>query len=176
MNNNEAKRRILETALALFHKQGYSNTGINQIIKEANVAKASLYYHFATKEDLCIAFLDERHKIWNQRFQDYIADRNDKVLAMFDFLISDNEQSNYRGCSFINMSSETPPENELIFEKLQYHKNQLLVFFENEISDASLAYTVYALFESAIVESQLHRNQEPVKRLKAIVAKLISLK
>ncbi|WP_298421084.1 TetR/AcrR family transcriptional regulator [uncultured Kordia sp.] len=176
MNKNETKDRILKTAHALFHKQGYSNTGINQIIKEAKVAKASLYYHFATKEELCIAYLDERHKVWNERFQAYISDKQDKVLAVFDFLIDDNVKSNFRGCSFINMSSETPPEKELIFEKLQHHKNKLLAFFESEITDKSLAYTVYALFESAIVESQLYRSQEPGKRLKAIVAGLISSK
>jgi len=172
MNKNEAKTRILNTAHILFHEQGYSNTGINQIIKEANVAKASLYYHFATKEELCIAYLDERHRIWNETFYDFLVDKEDHVLAVFDFLIADNVQSDFRGCSFINMSSETLPEKKLIFEKLQYNKDKLLAFFEDEIKEKSLAYTIYALFESAIVESQLYRSQEPVLRIKEIVRNL----
>ncbi|UII26928.1 TetR/AcrR family transcriptional regulator [Fulvivirga maritima] len=40
---NSPRERILEVTSELFHQQGYNSTGINQIIKEAKVAKASLY-------------------------------------------------------------------------------------------------------------------------------------
>ena len=60
----QPKERILEKTFALFHKQGYNATGINQIIEEAQVAKASFYYHFKSKEDLCVAFLEQRHSFW----------------------------------------------------------------------------------------------------------------
>jgi AcrR family transcriptional regulator len=43
------RERILERASILFHHQGYNSTGINQIISEANVAKASFYQHFQNK-------------------------------------------------------------------------------------------------------------------------------
>ena len=48
----------------MFHKQGFNSTGINQIIEEAKVAKASFYQHFKSKEDLCVAFLEKRHSFW----------------------------------------------------------------------------------------------------------------
>lgn len=38
---NSPRERILDTAAILFHQQGYNSTGINQIISEAKVAKAS---------------------------------------------------------------------------------------------------------------------------------------
>ena len=50
----DTRERILDTAARLFYAQGYNSTGINQVIKEANVAKASLYQHFPSKEDLLI--------------------------------------------------------------------------------------------------------------------------
>ena len=53
---NSPRERILDTATILFHQQGYNSTGINQIISEAKVAKASFYQHFKSKDDLCAAF------------------------------------------------------------------------------------------------------------------------
>ncbi|MBL7881826.1 MAG: helix-turn-helix transcriptional regulator, partial [Chryseobacterium gambrini] len=51
------KERIIETTFELFAKQGYNSTGINQIIAEAKVAKASFYQYFKSKEELCVEFL-----------------------------------------------------------------------------------------------------------------------
>src|SRR5947209_9948126 len=50
--------RLLETARKLFWTNGYANTGIAQILKEANAGSGSLYYFFPTKEDLLLAVLE----------------------------------------------------------------------------------------------------------------------
>ena len=169
----DAKERILKTADELFQRQGYNETGINQIIKEAGIAKASLYYHFKTKEDLCVAYLERRNQIWNKAFYTFLKNKKNKVLSAFDFLLANNITSNFRGCSFLNMLSETSPEKASIFDQLQNHKKGLLLFFENELSDRELGFIIYSLFENAIIESQLFRSQEPVIRLKAIAERLI---
>ncbi|WP_394747704.1 TetR/AcrR family transcriptional regulator [Spongiimicrobium salis] len=169
----EARKRILNTADELFHRQGYNETGINQIIKEANVAKASLYYHFKTKDDLCVAYLQHRNEMWNTDFYNFIKDKEEKVLGAFDFLMENNVAFDYRGCSFLNMLSETAIHKAAIFEELQNHKKSFLLFFEQEITDPELAYTIYSLFENAILESQLYRSQEPVKRLQKIARHLM---
>ncbi len=59
-----ARERIVQTALDLFYRQGYLATGINQVIAEAGVSKNTFYYYFPSKEDLCLAYLQERHKVW----------------------------------------------------------------------------------------------------------------
>jgi TetR/AcrR family transcriptional regulator, transcriptional repressor for nem operon len=50
--------RIVETARRLFWEQGYTATGVAQILKEANVLSGSLYYFFPTKDDLLLAVLE----------------------------------------------------------------------------------------------------------------------
>lgn len=54
--------KILDTTDRLFYEQGYSNTFINQIIEEADIAKASLYKHFETKTDLLISYVQRTHQ------------------------------------------------------------------------------------------------------------------
>ena len=171
---NTVKERILETAMVLFHKQGYQQTGINQIIKESEIAKASLYYHFATKEALFIAFLQERHVLWLAKFEEFLNGKTDRVLASFDFITIDNNLNDFRGCSFLNTLSEIPSTNTSIYDEIRKNKSSLLDFFKMEIKDDDLAYVVYSLYENAILECQIHRSNEPVLKLKEIVKNLIT--
>ena len=89
-NMTSPKERILKASTELFARQGYNTTGINHIIEEANVAKASFYKHFKSKDDLCVAFLNERHRYWFAELISFTAHEQDpksRVLCSFDFLI-----------------------------------------------------------------------------------------
>jgi AcrR family transcriptional regulator len=59
-----ARERLLEAAYGLFSRHGIHSVGIDRIIAEADVAKATLYHHFPSKEALVIAFLDLREARW----------------------------------------------------------------------------------------------------------------
>ena len=55
----ETRKRLVETARRLFHEQGYTATGIAQILDAAKARSGSLYYFFPTKEDLVLAVLEK---------------------------------------------------------------------------------------------------------------------
>ncbi len=170
------KERILEKTFTLFHKQGYNATGINQIIEEAKVAKASFYQHFKSKEDLCVAFLNKRHDFWFNELRNFTsnkADLNSKILASFDFLIFMNEKENFRGCSFLNILSEIPSDNKKILDVIQSHKSDLRQYFRDILPDEQTADHVYLLFESCIIESQLFKSNELIEQSKKIIQTLI---
>lgn len=48
----DTREKILETAMRLFSAQGYSNTSLSQVAKDANVSKALIFWHFENKEQL----------------------------------------------------------------------------------------------------------------------------
>ena len=56
---NKTKRRIFNTAVKIFSEKGYDNTSVEEITAVAGVAKGSLYYHFAKKEDIFDLLLEE---------------------------------------------------------------------------------------------------------------------
>ncbi|WMJ75400.1 TetR/AcrR family transcriptional regulator [Cytophagaceae bacterium ABcell3] len=170
------KERILEQASLLFHQQGYNSTGINQIISEANVAKASFYQHFKSKDDLCVEYLNRRHKYWFNELSNFTLKSKklkEKILSAFDFIIHMNNKENFRGCSFLNILSEISKEQESILTVIQTHKNDLRIFFELLVEDELLATHIYLLFESSIIESQLFKSNEIVNKSKSIVNNLI---
>ena len=48
----EAREKIITTAVRLFSAQGYGNTSLSQVAKEAEVSKALIFWHFDNKETL----------------------------------------------------------------------------------------------------------------------------
>ncbi|MDR2235226.1 MAG: TetR/AcrR family transcriptional regulator [Chryseobacterium sp.] len=170
------RERILNTASVLFHRQGYNNTGINQIIEDSGVSKASFYQHFKSKDDLCIEFLHRRYDYWVSELVNFTsgsADLKDKLLKSFDFLMYMNEKENFRGCSFLNLLSDVAEEKTAIHEVIRDHKNSLRATFSSEIRDEVLAAHIYLLFESSIITSQLYRSNELIEKSKIIVYDLI---
>lgn len=171
------RERILEKTFTLFHQQGYNATGINQIIEEAKVAKASFYQHFKSKEDLCVAFLNERHSFWFKQLKQFTSNEKEtkpKVLSSFDFLIYMNKKENFRGCSFLNILSEIPSDNVKTLSVLQSHKHDLRAYFQSIIDNKLLSDHIYLLFESCIIESQLFKSNQLIEQSKKIIQTLIS--
>ncbi|UIR54900.1 TetR/AcrR family transcriptional regulator [Sphingobacterium sp. SRCM116780] len=170
------KERILTIALSLFHQQGYNRTGINQIIADAKVAKASFYQHFKSKDELCVAYLNHRHMYWFSElhlFTEKFHSSKEKIIASFDFLIHMNDQEDFRGCSFLNILSEISKDQPEILHEIQSHKKDLRMFFQQLTSKIELSEQVYLLFEAALIESQLFRSNELIERSKSIINKLI---
>lgn len=172
------KERIMETASRLFLRQGYQATGINQVIQEAGVARASLYLHYESKEKLCVAFLNRRHDTWFaglRSFTDPATGPKEKILAAFDFLMDMNKKEHYAGCAFMNMVTQITEEDEEIRNIIKSHKNDLKAFLENimQANTPVVQTQVYLLFESALFESKLFREQWPVQKAKEIVNNLL---
>jgi len=170
------RERIIETTFQLFTRQGYNSTGINQIISEAEVAKASFYQHFKSKEDLCVEFLNVRHEYWFHELNSFLSKEKNpksKLIKAFDFLVYMNARENFRGCSFLNILSEIPMDNLKILSVIQSHKADLRNFFLELLNNDELSDHIYMLFESSIIESQLYKSNELIEKSKKIVTNLI---
>jgi TetR/AcrR family transcriptional repressor of nem operon len=55
----KTKARVLQTARQLINEKGFCGTSINDVIQATGVKKGNLYFHFASKEDLSLAILEE---------------------------------------------------------------------------------------------------------------------
>ncbi|WP_280240756.1 TetR/AcrR family transcriptional regulator [Nocardia abscessus] len=59
-----AKQRLLTTAEDLFYAEGIRAVGIDRLLHESGVGRASFYRHFASKDDLVVAVLEDRDRRW----------------------------------------------------------------------------------------------------------------
>jgi AcrR family transcriptional regulator len=109
--------RILRTAYELFSHRGIRAVGTDEVIQRAGVAKATLYRHFPTKNDLVLAVLQRREELWTHGLIEAQSElRGDtpekRLLAIFD-VMHDWFQSRdgFEGCSFINVLLELGPDH-----------------------------------------------------------------
>jgi AcrR family transcriptional regulator len=100
----------MATACRLFYEEGIQAVGIQRIIDEAGIAKASLYAHFASKDDLVAAYLAEKGKSVRATLGAHLDNPRlgpkAKILKFFDMAVDAAEGPGFRGCAFQNASTE----------------------------------------------------------------------
>ncbi|MCV7380237.1 TetR family transcriptional regulator [Mycobacterium alsense] len=107
-----ARDRILSAAYELFVRRGIRAVGTDEVIERAGVAKATLYRHFPTKNDLVLAVLHRREQLWTiglveTQSQLRGASPEEQLLAIFDvFHDWFQNRDGFEGCSFINVLLE----------------------------------------------------------------------
>ena len=90
---SEIRTKIIETAWRLFHEKGFSETTINDIIREAGISKGTFYYYFRSKDNM----LDTLSDILDAEYERLSAELPEDMDS-FDKLV----ELNYRVHSFIN--------------------------------------------------------------------------
>ncbi len=186
-SSSNTRTKILEAASRLFYEQGYHLTGINQVIAEADVAKASFYYHFCSKEDLCVAYLEQRHQDWFGWLREEVERSREpleRLLGLFTFLERWLANSDFRGCAFLNIIADFPSSYHRIRQLVVSHKDALQAYIAQLVdhlgcsdSDNNLSHlvnTIYLLFEGTICQCQMYRTTEFIQDTRETVRKLIS--
>ncbi|MGX1927881.1 TetR/AcrR family transcriptional regulator [Flagellimonas sp. 2504JD4-2] len=181
MQRPELHRHIITTAGNLFYIQGYNSTGINEIIDKCNIAKATLYSHFKSKEDICIAYLTERHESFLKALKGYVTKRKkgkNQLLAIFDYLRDIYREEDFHGCWGLKTLGELSPKQKKLLGVIQKQKKELLLYLGEVVSEnivnISKAETekisggLYLLYDSAITESYLFKNDWPIYMSRSI--------
>jgi AcrR family transcriptional regulator len=107
-----ARERLLAAANELFYNEGVHTVGIDRIIEQAGVAKASLYNTFGSKDELVRAYLQTRQASVAQRIMQAVeryATPRERLLAVFEGQGELFAQPDYRGCAFARASAESHP-------------------------------------------------------------------
>lgn len=181
MKHSLIKQTIIETASKLFYEKGYNLTGINEIIREAGIAKATLYSHFKSKDDICIAYLGFRNDSFLKEIEAFCSKKKKgkkQLLALFDFLEAFYNNQDFNGCWCINTVSEIPKENVTIRTTIQNQKKEFLELIEKltifnfpnktNPDHQKLAKRIYLLYEGAISESHIHQAVWPIQSAKEL--------
>ena len=108
-----ARDRLLAAANELFYTEGVHTVGIDRVIEQAGVAKASLYNTFGSKEELVRAYLEGRHANVAARITGALARYDtprDRLLGVFDAQGELFAEPGFRGCAFASASAESPSD------------------------------------------------------------------
>jgi len=166
-----AKQRLREAADDLFYREGIHTVGIDRVIAQAGVAKGSLYYSFASKDELVHDYLSQRHERWAERVTDGIAAHTDpraRILAVYDVLGALFAQPDYRGCAFMNATAEAAPDSVEARAATTFrawvHNLFLDLATDADARDPQqLAKTLVLLYDGAVANAQIDKTAEAAR-------------
>lgn len=172
----ETRKLIIDTASRLFYDRGYNLTGINEIISESGIAKATLYSHFKSKEDLFIAYLELKDAQLIIKLKEYLSTKSigdKRLVGVLKFLIQFFNEDNFNGCWCIRSIAEVPRENDKIRQIIKNNKNGFKDFLNELILEnkpklsskkqTRLTNELYLLYEAAVTESHIQKSSWPIE-------------
>ncbi|GAB3959596.1 TetR/AcrR family transcriptional regulator [Micromonospora vulcania] len=183
---SEARRRLLTTATRIFYAEGIHSVGVDRIIAEAKVTRATFYRHFPSKEDLILAYLREIHQMDRGSVEAAIAANPtpvDALLAIAGSIAEGIQSPGFRGCAFLNAAAEYPNAGHPVHQQLIAHRQwfldtltMLMAQVHDETADPAARHFVMlrdgamaagCLFDPALVSETFLRGIEGLLRINA---------
>lgn len=173
----DAKQRLLATTADLMHRQGYSSTGLNQIVEESGAPKGSLYFHFpGGKEQLVALALEMSSASLTELLQSVLQAAPTTELALEGIVMYFShalEASRFtKGCPIATVALEQAASSDPLHRvcSTAYHRWQELIAnrLHEDGHSASradeLAGFFLATIEGALMLCRAHRSTEPLRR------------
>ncbi|KAB8186183.1 TetR family transcriptional regulator [Microbispora catharanthi] len=182
MDEEEARRRILDAAERLFYARGIQAVGMDQIRDAAGVSLKRLYQCYASKDALVEAYLEHRDRRWNDALADHlgrVGEPCERMLAVFGFLAEWFGTADFRGCSFINAFGELGPASPPVAAAARAHKRTLRERLRTLAAEAGaadpdvLADQLLLLVEGAIVAAAMGTAADPAERARSAARALL---
>jgi AcrR family transcriptional regulator len=155
---------ILTAAGGLFYREGIRAVGIDRIIEEANVAKATLYRHFPSKDHLVAAYLQDRHERVIRSLHEVLGvviDPRDQINLIFERLHEKADSPEFRGCAFALAVAEHG-DSERVVSIARTHKQTVRDIFRSIISKDQPAAHLALLYEGALATVAVGRDPQAV--------------
>lgn len=178
------KQRVLDIADTLFYAEGVRAIGIDRIIAESGIAKASFYRFFASKDILIAEWLVMRDQAWRQWLEDSVAMLSPqpagRPLAVFDALYARFATPTFRGCAFTNTIIELSNPDHPGALAARRHKELVIALLERYLGEAgyinapALAADLMLLVDGALITALREQRPEAALRARRIAALLLA--
>ncbi|MZY07136.1 TetR family transcriptional regulator [Acinetobacter pittii] len=154
---------ILTTATQLFIQESYINVGVDRIIAECDIAKATFYKNFSSKEELVFACLKELKLDIQIAVEEYISKKSaplEKLEKLYIWYIDWVNQNGAKGCPFHKARMDVGDLYPSILVVLDEYRNWLFnitlsIFKQLEIKDPSALTHLFLALVDGIINSSV---------------------
>jgi AcrR family transcriptional regulator len=179
------RERLLTAASDLFYREGIRAVGVQRVIEEAEAAKASLYSHFPSKDDLVAAYLERMSAGTQGRLEQAVTragpDPRRQILALFDAIDEWGRSPDFRGCPFTNACSELADEEHAGRAAIDRHRGWLrdriaqLARATGNDDPSLLGRAILLLLDGATTATILDRDPDAVRTARRAAERLLQL-
>jgi AcrR family transcriptional regulator len=178
---HSVERRILDSACQLFYAQGLRAVGIDRVLEEAGAAKASLYAHYPSKDDLVAAYLERQAQEWRARVGAKVSPTDGRagLLRLFELLETWANSAGFRGCPFLNAIEELPDPSHPGRQATRQHRAWLHELIRGLVASAGVrpvervARALVVIYDGAIASAVLDGDPDAVSAARFAVERLL---
>ncbi|MCS7476779.1 TetR/AcrR family transcriptional regulator [Umezawaea endophytica] len=126
---SEARTRLLTTASGIFYAEGIHSVGVDRILAEAQVTRATFYRHFPGKEDLVLAYLSAADQAIRGQVVAAVAGGlppADVLRAVAESIAAGIRSQGFRGCAFLNAVAEYSDPGHPVHQAVLAHRQWFL--------------------------------------------------
>lgn len=172
------REKILAAAHRLFYAEGVRATGVDRIIAEARVTKVTFYRQFPSKDELVLAYLDDRHRRWMAAFEAAIRRHGFRLESIVPALQEWFESTSFRGCAFINALGELGGMKDPVVSRVREHKREVRVMVAaltpRRADGERVVQSISMAMDGAIVWAAWGEPAEALESLRSIIDALTS--
>ncbi|WP_370110441.1 TetR/AcrR family transcriptional regulator [Streptacidiphilus sp. MAP12-33] len=157
------RERLVRAASRLFYYEGVRAIGVERLIAEAGVTKATFYRHFASKDDLVVAYLMTKDAFYRSVAEPLVAGHPpaEAIDLIFGAIAEHARERGFRGSPFMNAAAEYPDAAHPVRRLVASHRDWLRALFLDLLTrlghaDAeSAAGALLMLYDGAMVAGYL---------------------
>jgi AcrR family transcriptional regulator len=179
----EKRQQIVDTAYALFKREGFHATGIDRVIAESNVARMTMYRNFPSKEDLIVEVLRHRMRRFESQI-DQLAERTatpeEKIGTILDWYARWYRNDDFHGCVFAHALAEYGEAGHPVFDvvaeqKLGFQRRLCGILAAAMPADRaeSNAGVIAMLLEGATLLAQMGKGESAIRDARNAVARIL---
>jgi TetR/AcrR family transcriptional repressor of nem operon len=188
----KSKEKIIKVASDLFHKKGYQQTSVDEILERSGVKKSNFYYHFKSKEELALKVLDLRIEEFESdviytTLRDASLSPKKRLHKFYERVKAFHQSLKCRaGCPFGNLAIEMSDVNEkfrkrlgLFFERWERTIENCIKEgvengdFRSDLNPALTAGLILSQLEGAIMMVKTYKTLDPLAKGAQSVLKLL---
>ena len=136
--SSPARARLLEVADELFYAEGITTTGIDRIIAEAQVTKATFYKQYGSKDALILEYVEGRDRQVRAALEallDELDSPEAVLIAVVDAVVADTARADFRGDPFLNAAAEFAAPGHAVRLAVTEHRDWFTGFLEDRFRD-----------------------------------------
>lgn len=134
----DGRGAILDAARKLFYEHGLEAISVEAIAAEAGVTKKALYYHFQSKHDLVLAYLDAADEpaltLLRGLAQKNATQHAHPYVCLLEGLRKWLRSGRFHGCIFLR-AARTHPDDPMVLDVVLRHKDAVLLWLESLAAD-----------------------------------------
>jgi AcrR family transcriptional regulator len=178
---SEPRERLLEKASEIFYADGIHAVGVDRIVGEAHVTRATFYRHFPSKGNLVRAYIEREDAAVREALAAAQASGAEPIALLgmlVEHLCGVITAERFRGCPFINAAAEYPDPADPVREAISEHRRWFSETIEALFATAGhpdpeeAARTLFMVRDGAMVAAYLGTPDHAVADLRRTVTAL----